>query len=294
MTTTSKYPITVDGIRLDSKAWNIETKEGRDFAAPIKDGNLEVGAAHGEIWVPNKKHGPGRTVLKMWVAGQDANGVVPADNYYQYRKNLDQLRLMFGVRNRLLDVRQQLDIAGTDIRQALCEVTAIIEPQKVAISPYTSKFTVELTIPDSFWQDPVDDNYDSGAAVLANSLHTLTAFDGATAEMLDLYVVVDGPAATGTKVLDETTGHYIQLTRLLGATEQWVINTTEWSSKVGVGIAFTLGGTDVYAQTLYGGNHSPSIFGLSPRSAGAPQVRLQGTGFGPNTRLRVRGKRKFQ
>jgi hypothetical protein len=94
-------------------------------------------------------------------------------------------------------------------------------------------------------------------------------------------------------VIDETTGHWVLLNRVLGSTEAWVINTTEWTTKAGVGIEFTQNGTDVYTQTTYAGSHSPAIFGLTPRVAGAPQVRIQGTGFGANTRLRIRGKRKF-
>jgi len=293
MTATSPYPVTVDGVSLHTMAWSVETKEGRDQPAQLKTNNIDVEAVNGVVWVPNKKYGPGTVILKMWVAGQDANGVVGADNYLLYRQNLDKLNLLFRKQHALLDVRQQLDKAGTVIRQALCEQSAVIQPTKVATSPYTSKFTVELTIPDSFWQDVVDQNYDSGLAVTNNSLHTLTAFDGATAEMLDLYVVVNGPAAVGTKVIDETSGHYVILNRVLGSTEAWVINTTEWSSKAGVGIEFTLGGSDVYSLTTYAGNHNPYIFGLTPRVAGPPQVRIQGTGFGANTRLRIRGKRKF-
>lgn len=293
MTITSSYPVTVDSIGLHTLAWSIETKEGRDIMPAVKDSNLDVGATHGDLWVPNKKYGPGKFYLKMWVAGQDADGVVPADNYKKYRDNLDQLLLLFTPRYRKLDVRQQLDKLGTSIRQAYMETTAIIDPSRVANNPYTSKFVVELTNSDAFWQDVTDKNYDSGLAVTNNTVATLTEFLGATAEMTDLWVVVDGPAASGTKVLDETTGHFIQLVRTLSSTEQWVINTTDYTSKVGTGIAFTSGGVDEFGRTLYGGNHNPALFGLTPRVGGAPQVRIQGTGFGANTRLRIRGKRKY-
>src|SRR3546814_406236 len=123
--------------------------------AEVAGGNIDTGMRDGNLWVPHKKAGPGRFVLKMWVSGTDEDGVVPVgnDDYWKYRDNLDKLLRMFRVTHRKLDVRQQWDIAGTKVRQALCDVTAIVTPDMLAAYPYTSEFTVELNITDAFWQD---------------------------------------------------------------------------------------------------------------------------------------------
>jgi len=294
MVNTSKWPVTVDGTRLDTLAWNISTRVGRDLEPVVAGGNIDTGLRDGVIWVPNKKRGAGRLVLKMWVGGTDADGAVPIgeDDYETYMANLDQLKRMFGVQHRLLDVRLQLDAAGTKIRQALCEKSAIITPEMLSSYPYTAEFTVELTIPGAFLQDVAESNYDSLIGIVSGTTVTLpNPWPAATAPMRDLYVVVDGPA-TNPKVTDARTGHYVQLNGIVANGSQWVVNTELYTSKTGVGIAFTQNGADTYDSTVFAGSHAPRLFGLTADPLG-PQVRIDGTGFGANTRLRIRGKLKY-
>lgn len=290
MANTSKYPITVDGVRLDTYAYNISTRAGRDIGNGAQGANIPS-MLDGEIWVPNKKAPPGKAYLRMWVSGTDVDGNNTSDDYYTYITNLDLLKRMFGVRNRLLDVRQQMDIAGAHIRQGLAEVTTVIEPEMVASAPYTSQFTVELNLPEGYWQDVADTNFDSGSAIVPNTDFNLTGFGLATAPMRDLYVVVDGPA-TNPKIIDNRNGHYVQLNGAVANGSQWVVNTELWTSKTGVGIAFTQTGTDVYDTTVFAGGHAPCVFGITADPLG-PQIRIEGSGFGAATRLRVRGKLKY-
>lgn len=295
MVTTSSWPMTVDGVRLDTLAYNISTRVGRDISPGFTGENIQTGMRDGELWVPHKKANPGRLVLKMWVGGTDVDGAVPVgnDDYKQYRTNLDQLLRMFNVKHRLIDVRQQWDIAGTMIRQALGEVSAVISPEMLAAYPYTSELTVEFNIPGGFWQDVADSNFDSGANILAPTDYTLPSpWPAGTAPMRDLYVVVDGPIS-GPKVIDNRNGHYVRYTGTVANGSQWVVNTTQWTSKIGAGIAFTQNGTDAYSQTVFAGGHSPAMFGVTADPLG-PQVRLEGSGFGAATRLRIRGKIKYQ
>lgn len=295
MTNTSRWPITVDGVRLDTYAWNVRTRAGRDLAAAVKTPNIDAPLLNGELWVPGKKTGPGRMVLQMWVQGCDANGLPPADgdSYWVYRQNLDQLNRMFGVRHRLLDVQQTVRNTPATIRQALCEVTAVIDPSMNVPSVYSSGFTVEFTIPGAFWQDLADSNFDSGTSITSGTTYQLTTFAAATAPCEDLYLVIDGPATNPTWV-DQPSGHFIALNRALLAGEQWVVDTTNWTSKIGAGIAFTTGGTSVASQTSYGGYLAPKMFGLTPLSPN-PRVIVTWTAGGTSaTRARIRGKVKYQ
>ena len=294
MVNTSRWPVTVDGTRLDTLAWNISTRQGRDLEPVLAGENIDTGQRDGVIWTPHKKRGPGRIVLDMWVGGTDEDGAVPVgqDDYETYTANLDALKRMFGVTHWLLDVRFQMNASGTKIRQALCEKSAIITPDMYAAYPYTAKFTVELTIPDAFMQDVADSNYDSNIGLLANTDITLPApFPAATAPMRDLWLVLDGPA-TNPKIIDTRNGHYVQYNGVVGNGSQWVVNTSLFTSTLGVGIEFTTGGTDVYPQTVFAGGHSPRMFGITADPLG-PQIRIEGSAFGANTRLRLRGKLKY-
>lgn len=295
MANTSKYPITVDGTRLDTYAYNVSTRAGRDIGIGAAGSNISTGLTDGEIWVPAKKAPPGKAYLRMWVGGTDVDGNPVVDDYYQYRLNLDMLKRMFAVRDRRLDVREQLDVAGAHIRQAYAEVTALIEPETLTAAPYTATMVVELNLTDGFWQDVADTNYDSitpfPGGIPTNTDVNLTGFALATAPMRDLYLVVDGPA-TNPKIIDNRNGHYVLLNGVVANGSQWVVNTALWTSKVGVGIAFTQGGTDNYDFTEFAGGHAPYVFGINADPLGS-QIRIEGSGFGAATRLRVRGKLKY-
>jgi hypothetical protein len=167
----------------------------------------------------------------------------------------------------------------------------VIDPSMLANFPYTARMTVELKIMDGFWQDLADTNYDSTIGLLANTDHDLPTFAPATAPMRDMWVVLDGPASNP-KIIDNRSGHYVKLNGVIGNGIQWVIDTTSWTSKTGAAIAFTNDGVDQYASTEFAGSHTPSIFGVTADPLG-PQIRIEGSGFGPNTRLRLRGKLKY-
>jgi hypothetical protein len=293
MVNTSRWPVTVDGTRLDTLAYNIRTRQGRDLEAPLSGEDIDTGMRDGNIWVPHKRRGPGRLVLDMWANGTDIDGVIPVDgdDYYKYIKNLDLLKRMFGVTHRLLDVRLQMDAAGTDIRQALSYKSALVTPEMKSGYPYTADLTIELTIPGAFLQSVADANYTSGIGLTAGDKSLTAAFGAATAPMRDLWVIVDGP---GTNVrLTDRNAHYIQYNGIIANLGRWIVNTTEQTSKIGVEAdVFTMNGTDVYAQTEYAGGHSPNMFGITADPLG-PQVTVSGTGFGANSRLRIRGKIKF-
>lgn len=294
MVNTSLWPITVDGVRLDTMAFNIRDRTGRDLAAQVKTPNIESPMLNGEVWVPGKKSGPGRLVLNMWVQGVDVNGVIPADkdSYYVYRKNLDMLRRLFGKRYSLLDVQQTIRTTPAEVRQALCECTAIIEPSMTVPSVYSSDFVVELTIPDSWWRSTADANWDSATGIVSGAVQQLTPFADITAPMEEIYLVVDGPA-TNPQWVDQPSGHFIQLNRALLSTEQWVVDTTNWTSKTGVGIAFTAGGTDRRSETTYGGYLLPRMFGVTPLTPN-PRAVLNFTAGSAATRARIRGRLKYQ
>lgn len=106
MVNTSTRPITVDGVRLDTLAWNIEKVErataGRrsgDYSSPLMDGTV-AGL--------NDALEPSVFGLQMWLQGTDVDGAVPAaGRTTTLRENLDELLHLFGKRHQLLDLREQ-------------------------------------------------------------------------------------------------------------------------------------------------------------------------------------------
>lgn len=290
MVNTSTHPITVDGVRLDTLAWNIKVKSGMDLGTSARGSNSVVPGVDGELWSPNKRDNAGRVALKMWVNGTDADGAPPAggDTYQQYRLNLDQLRVLFGKRHALLDVRQTL--GGTiGTRQALCEVVQSIDPD-VNRQGY-GEFDVVLSIVGAFWQDTADQNYDLNPAT--TGVKSVTQFAGATAPMRDLQIVFDGPWTSPT-ITDTLTGHVLSGPTLAAGT-QWMVDTTAHTSRTGTGIAFTTGGTQALTNTTRSGAHTPGLFALSPAAgAGTPQITLGGSGLTAASRIRIRGRRKYR
>lgn len=288
MVNTSSHAVAVDGVRLDTLAWNIEVKTGWDLGQSARGSNASVAGVDGELWVANKRDSAGRFVLSMWANGTDADGVAASDTYEKYRQNMDQLRVLFGKRHGLLDVRHTLgSTLGT--RQALCEVIQAIDPD--VNRQGFGKFSVLFSILGAYWQDTVDQNYDLNPATAG--VKSVTQFAGATAPMRDLQIVFDGPW-TSPVITDTLTGHTLSGPTIAAGT-QWMVDTTAHTSKTGAGIAFTSGGTQALTTTTRSGAHSPGLFALSPAAgAGTPQITLAGSGLTAASRVRIRGRRKYR
>lgn len=289
MVNTSSHPITVEGTRLDTLAWNIRVKTGWDLGQSARGGNVEVPGGDGELWVPNKREGAGRFSLAMWVMGADANGNVATDGYEAYRQNLDQLRWLFGKRHKLLTVQHTLG-ATIGTRECLAEVTQSWDPEVKSLGRY-GEFTVLFAIPGSYWRDTADLNYDLNPATTGQK--TLTTFLGATANMRDLTLVFDGPW-NGPSVTDDATGHVLTGPTLASGS-QWNVDCAAFTSKTGTGIAFTSGGTQAMLSTTRSGAHAPGLFGITPAGPGvSPTITLGGSGLTGVSRFRIRGRRKFR
>jgi hypothetical protein len=289
MVNTSSHPITVEGVRLDTLAWNIEVKTGWDLGQSARGGNSEVPGMDGEIWTPNKREAAGRIGLQMWVQGADANGVVATDRYEAYRQNLDTLRFLFGKRHKLLTVQHTIgSTVGT--RECLAEVVEAFDPTVTGMGQI-GRFNVLLRVPGVYWRDTADLTYDLNPATTGQK--TLTAFAGATANMRDGILVFDGPW-TNPSVIDDATGHVLQLNATVASGSQWNVDCAAFTSKTGAGIAFTSGGTQAMLSTTRSGAHAPGLFGVTPAGSVAPTVTLGGSGLTAASRFRFRARRKYR
>lgn len=294
MTNTSDRPISVDGVRLDTLAWNI-SKINRAMASR-RSADVEVPGLDGTLASLNDNLEPLVFGLDMFVMGTDANGAVPAmGRRDQFRANLDELVHLFGKRHALLEVTEQ--VTATQSRRAMAKVVDSITPDS-AENGSSGQFTVSLQVPAGVWEDPTTSDWTS-AAIVSGTAQEVTTLQGATERIADAVILVQGPVANP-KVTDPATGAYVQLTATLAAGEFWRINVGTWATRrgttLGLGSADTTG-TDVQAITTYGGTVNQAAFlPLVPaRDTGLRRVKvaLSGTAVTSATRLSVRARRKY-
>jgi hypothetical protein len=290
MTNTSTIPITVDGVRLDTLAWNIETLGGRLSVPGTRGEDPEVPGMDGAVFVPNKNFESGRMTLQMWVRGSDENGLIPlsSSQMQEFRKNLDTITKMFTVRHRLLDIRQTWP-AG--IIQWMAKVEQPWDFSGSAVNP-RAKFAVELSIPSTFGQDVNTADYTSAAGLTTGVTLTLANYDGTTAPISDAIIVVRG-AATNPRLTNPDTGEWVQYNGTIATGTDWRVDCGLWETRTGVGISLASGaGTNQVANTQYAGGGS-RFMRLTPRPSGGPQLVLTGTSLNGSTQVLARARRKF-
>lgn len=287
MVNTSITYMTVDGVRLDTLGYNIETLTGRNTLPAVRGSNAQVPGRHGSLYVPNKVFDDGAITLSMWVSGCDVDGSVPTTEMAQFRSNVEMLTRLFGKRSSLLNVQQMWP---SGLRQCYAEVLQSYDLSSRAISP-VGKFAVLLDVPGVFWQDVSTSDYASATALSPAVQLTMATYAGATAPMEEHMVVVRGPA-TNPKITDVASGMWVQYAGTIATGTDWQVDCTNWTSRTGAAILFTVGGgTNQIANTTYGGG-GPRFLALSPSAAG-PIIQLDGSAFGAGTQVQARGRRKF-
>jgi hypothetical protein len=290
MTNTSSIPMTVDGVRLDTLAWNIETLNGRLSVPGVRGEDPIVPGMDGAVFVPNKSYDSGLMTLQMWVRGSDINGGIPGggSQMTEFRKNLDTIIKLFTIRHRLLDIRQTWP-AGDIQWQAKVEQPWDFTAS--AINP-RAKFAVELSIPGVFGQDVSTTDYSSATALASGVTLTMATYDGMTAPVTDSIIVVRG-AATNPRLTNPDTGEWVQYNGTIPSGTDWRVDCSLWETRTGVGIGLSSGvGTNQVANTQYAGGGA-RFMRLTPRPSGGPQIVLTGTGFGASTQVLARARRKF-
>lgn len=293
MATYSPHAITVDGVSLDTVAWNVEAKTRTAPGARASD--IVIPGVDGLAASLNDDIAESSMSLSMWVLGTDTNGIVPGGStpMAQCRANLDTLVHLFGVRHRLLDVSEVVDAAGS-VRQTFAKVTDALTPEVQAGG--RARVTVALSIPGGVWQDLATADWtQTGAA--SGTTYEVTTLQGATAPISDAVVAVTGPA-TNPQLTDFTTGAYVRLNAALAAGEVWRVNSGTWATRYGSGL--TVGsadtaGTDGQAVTVYGGG-TARFLRLQPQlvsNARRVRLTLTGSNFTAATAVTVRARRKY-
>lgn len=293
MVNTSNRPISVDGVRLDTLAWNIEKIE-RSTAAR-RSGDYDIQNLDGVVPSLNDPLEAARFGLQIWLRGTDADGAMPAGGSLdRLRVNLDELLHLFGKRHALLEVTEQ--VSATETRRALAKVTDSIAPD-LNTPGSAGTFTVAMVIPSGVWEDAASQDWVSGA-VTSGTAYEVTTLRGSTERVNDAVYLVTGPA-TNPRIVDPATGMYVELGFDLPAGQFWRFNSGTWTSRTGTGVTFTSSeatGTDRVHLTTVGGPSRAYGLPLTPvRDTGQRRISatLSGSGLAAATRLSIRARRKF-
>lgn len=293
MATYSPHGVTVDGVSLDSSAWNVEAKT-RPLAG-VRNADVVLPGSDGVSQSLNDDFEPTTFSLSMWVVGTDSNGVIPGGStpMAQVRANLDELVFLFGKRHGLLNVVEKVDAAG-NTRQAWCKVVDSVAPEIRAGG--LARFTVVLQVGEGMWQDEVAADWTQTSAVSTVGYEVVT-LRGATGPISDGLFLVTGPA-TNPRITDTTTTAYVQLNRALAAGEKWRVNSATWMTRYGTTLTLASADSDgspADAQTVFGGGNARFLRMVPALSGGARRVTLalSGSGFTAATALSVRARRKY-
>ncbi len=295
MVNTSAYPVTIDGLRMDTLAWNIETLSGRDHLPVQRYSSQVIPGRSGYMVAYEDAFEPGVFGVKGWVIGCDVDGNVAAGARPQFEKNIDTLfNLIANCRGR--DVELQQSSAATGLtRRASGILTDAFTPEMFGEN--SASFTLVFTLPNSVWEDtvlPADFSLANAVAVGASNVTTLA--DG-TAPIDDGRYLITGPIATP-RLTDVSSGAWVQLNRTLAAGQNWLFDAGTRVSRFGTGLTLASAdsaGTDDWPNTVHSGQYTmmkmhPYLFSGTTRY---PRLLLTGTGSTTATAFAVRAKRKY-
>lgn len=148
---TTEELVTVDGVPLQTYAWNLKTLTGRLGVPGAKGGNSTVAMRSGARW--RRKQWESKTeTWSMWVLGCDEDGLIPPHgSRAQFTENLMALHRLFAVRDRELDLTKTVRTPDGDLlMSALGEVVSAWDPTSMA-GGTRATFSVDMHLADPFW-----------------------------------------------------------------------------------------------------------------------------------------------
>lgn len=256
--------ITVNGADLSTLVRNVESLAGLLKTPPRRTTNVTVPGRHGALLVPRKFYDPAEIVLPLWVIGANEatgaalSGDAAVTSFYQ---RVDELVALFSGATGTVTIVHTLPDGSA--RQAVAEVTEVMDFTRQLGSPLFGRVAIALTIPGAFWSDATSRL--QTVRGWAGSTYGLPEFAGATAPMDDLSITFNGPIGTP-KLTDARTGRWVRYDATIPAGQGVRIDCATW--------AVTGVGGLVVDHTKRSSSHSGRYFELGP--TGALSVPLNG------------------
>lgn len=280
-TTTTSELLTVDGLPLNSFAYNISTGTGREGVAPIRGTNTQVLGRTGELYTPMKAIDVGTLTITMWISGCNTDGSIPTGNTAQrtqFVTNRELLLTLFSKRHAPINLVQTMPDGTT--RLARGDVLEAIDFTTMA-GRTRAEFAVTMRLVDTYWTSSSTATFSITNPTMG-AVQTLTQFDPSTGYIQDATITVTGPI-TNPIITDIPSSVSIKYTGSVPSGQTWVINCNAFTS--------TVNGVSVMGNTTRLG--TPFMFEISPLTTSAPQISLGGTSNTSATALSVVAFNKF-
>jgi hypothetical protein len=273
-------PVTVNGQALSRDlVWNVRTIGDRLATAGRRGSNVEANRIDGTGWRADKPLAELLVTLSMWLSGSDPDGEFPADPTLRarMRKRLDQLLALMGQQDDLAE------IVDTETgRRCFAEIQGVLTPSTMAAGA-RAEVMVPLVIPAGCWEDVAE--FDTGDLVLTANTNVVVPAGGSNLPTVGLRIDITPPA--GTIRIETAAGRYVEVSGNLPAGAATRIDLNPWDpaayqlSAPGVSLLAAVTIPDVVALPL-------------PGAAADPALTVTAVGTSAASRIRVRGRRRWQ
>ena len=274
-TSSPKTGLTVNGVDIQTHAWNVVNRSGRWAIPGRRGGNRELPGLHGASRLTGKPFDENTVVLTMWVVGANHDGSMPENpsRRAQVEAHVDSLgRLFTAPMLTLVQRREDGDRVLTG------EVVKAIDFHSMA-GATRAEFGVEIVAASPFWRA----SSETAQTVVASAAgaYSFSSFSDITAPLVEATYSVTGPVNSPV-LTDPVTGQWVKLATNVPAGQSWVVNSADWSS--------TLGGKNAIAVTSHG--FGATFLDLTADEAG-PRVVLGGTGQTSGTSIRITARKAY-
>lgn len=272
-------PVEVGGVSLEGLVWNVAVQGERLVTAGRRGANVETSNIDGVLWRPGKPLAELYPVLTMWILGSDPDGDFPLEPHARkrMRARLDQLLLVMGQQEGLVEVVD----TDTD-RRCWAEIQATIAPTTMA-GGGRAEVQFPLAVPAGCWEDVAE--FDTGQVVFDGDTGVTVPCAGSNLPTVGLIVELTAPA-TNVR-LETASGRWIEFNGAVPAGAATVIDLNPrmpaayQSSSPGVSLLAAVELPDVQSLAL-------------PAAVMNPVISATATGTSGASRIRVRGRRRWQ
>lgn len=208
MTLTTTEVVTVDGVDLNTLAYNLETLTGRNGIPGRRGDNGKRAYRNGTKW-RRKRYEEKTETWAMWVRGCDPDGTVPVTgDRAEYNKNVYMLKQLFGKNWAELNLQKKVLLpSGLLTLTAKGECVSTMEPTIVGNRAVLARFTADILMADPLWYGATTTLTVAGAGATVVNPGTaltdkmvITITGGATAVLtnttLGISLTVAGPVSS--------------------------------------------------------------------------------------------------
>lgn len=206
---TEQY-LDVDGVSLQTFAWNIKSWGGsREGVPPLRGEDRKIPRLPGTSWLP--KVPDSRTyTISGWVIGADRYGDVVDQE--EFRANWRRLRsLLWNPDRQIVVTKRWMDGPNPMVASALAEYDAGLAPEMTG--PMRADFTVDLFLADPFFYGPEEEVEIVRSSAGPKTVSTEVRGDATTRKVT---VEFDGPLTNG-RVENVGQGAWVQYSSLAGS-----------------------------------------------------------------------------